>query len=155
AKVDCRGNECGKVHDVIVERKSGEVAFLSIDPNENFLGIRDTKRLVPWAVAVVSADGKVRLDASKEMGLASPETPSDAQTLNSGGMADMVYKAYDVKAPEFRAAKEMPAPERAGTDAWAKGGEICTGVKRDSLQTVSGNWKGMEEMRFGEAITPG
>jgi sporulation protein YlmC with PRC-barrel domain len=87
-KVDCRGNECGKVNDIILDRRSGEIGFLSIDPNQNFLGLSDTKRLIPWSVATVTLDGKVRIDASKEMVLASPETPADLATLNGGTHAE-------------------------------------------------------------------
>lgn len=101
-KVDCRGNDCGEVNEVILDRNSGEIGFLSIDPNENFLGIADTKRMIPWSVATVDLDGLVRIDASKEMVLASPETPSDLSTLNSGTHAERVYKAFDVPAPRFK-----------------------------------------------------
>jgi sporulation protein YlmC with PRC-barrel domain len=100
-KVDCRGNECGKVADVILDRNSGQVAFLSIDPNQNFLGIGDTKRLVPWSVATVSLDGTVRIDAAKEMVIASPETPSDISSLNSGQTSRSVYNAYQISEPRY------------------------------------------------------
>lgn len=97
AKLDCNGTDCGKVDDAIVDISGGRVAFLSIDPNENFLGIGDTKRLVPWTVATISLDGTVRLDATKDMILASPQTPSDLKTLN----ADMIYKSYQVPQPTW------------------------------------------------------
>ncbi len=104
-KIDCRGSDSGKVHDVILDRNSGEIGFLSIDPNQNFLGIGDTKRMIPWSVATVSIDGIVRIDASKEMVLASPETPADLSTLNTGTHAERVYKAFDVPAPRFQPSK--------------------------------------------------
>lgn len=104
-KVDCRGNECGKVQDVIVDRHSGEIGFLSIDPNQNFLGLRDTKRMIPWSVATVTSDGVVRIDASKNMILDSAETPADLATLNTGMHADRVYKSFDVPAPHFTPSK--------------------------------------------------
>jgi sporulation protein YlmC with PRC-barrel domain len=96
ARLDCRGSECGRVDDVVIEANSGTVAFLSIDPNQNFLGIADTKRLVPWTVATVAMDGRVRLDAGKEMVVASMETPSDITTLNTSGLDESVYKAYQM-----------------------------------------------------------
>jgi sporulation protein YlmC with PRC-barrel domain len=104
-KIDCRGNECGKVQDVIIDRHSGEIGFLSIDPNQNFLGIGDTKRLIPWSVATVTTDGVVRLDASKQMILESPQTPADLSTLNAGSHAERVYEAYDVPCPKFLSSK--------------------------------------------------
>ncbi len=104
-KIDCRGSECGTVQDIILDRNSGEIGFLSIDPNENFLGIRDTKRMIPWSITSVNLAGLVRIDASKEMVLASPETPSDLSTLNSGTHAERVYKAFNVSAPRFQPTK--------------------------------------------------
>jgi len=100
AKLDCRGNACGTVNEIIFELESGEVAFLSIDPNQNFLGIADTKRLVPWSVASVSMDGTVRIDASKDMVVGSVETPSDMNALANGG-ADTVYRSYQVDQRTF------------------------------------------------------
>lgn len=104
-KVDCRGSECGKVNDTIIDRNSGEIGFVSIDPNQNFLGIGDTKRLVPWSVATVTLEGPMRLDASKQMLMASPETPGDLATLNTGTNAERVYKAFGVASPRFEPAK--------------------------------------------------
>jgi sporulation protein YlmC with PRC-barrel domain len=104
-KIDCRGSDCGKVQDVVLDRNSGEIAFLSIDPNENFLGISDTKRMIPWSVATVTLRDVVRIDASKDMVLASPETPTDLATLNHGTHADRMYKAFDVPAPRFDSSK--------------------------------------------------
>jgi sporulation protein YlmC with PRC-barrel domain len=100
-KIDCRGNDCGKVQDVIIDRHSGEIGFLSIDPNQNFLGMGDTKRMIPWSVASVTSEGLVRIDASKSMILESAETPADLATLNSGTHAERVYKAFDVSSPRF------------------------------------------------------
>jgi sporulation protein YlmC with PRC-barrel domain len=106
SKVACRSLASGTVDDLVLERNSGHLAFLSIDPDENFLGIADTKRLVPWSVVTVFVDGTVHVDANKEMVLASPETPADLTTLNR---ADEVYKAYQVKGPSFRPAARSGA----------------------------------------------
>ncbi len=153
ARADCRGSECGKVNDVILERRSGGLAFLSIDPNENFLGIADTKRLVPWSVAAVASDGVVRLDASKEMVLASAVTPDDVSTLNSGGVAEMVYKAYEVRAPRFEAARSKPAgPVVANKEAWSRDGAICGAIRKDSARTVAGKSKGTEDVKVDEGV---
>jgi sporulation protein YlmC with PRC-barrel domain len=154
ARVDCRGSECGKVYDVILERDSGGLAFLSIDPNQNFLGIADTKRLVPWSVVSVASDGVARIDASKEMVLASPETPSDIATLNSSGVGGLVYKAYDVEAPKFEAAARPTheAPAMAGAEAWSRNGTICKAIRKDSARTVTGKSAGVTDVTFEQGI---
>ncbi len=97
ARLDCRGADCGKVDDVIIDAASGVVAFLSIDPNQNFLGIADTKRLVPWQIASIAMDGTVRVDTSKDMVLASMKTPSDVTTLNTSPEVGNIYGAYQVQ----------------------------------------------------------
>lgn len=137
-KVDARGNDCGKVYDVIVERNSGEVAFLSIDPNQNFLGIGDTKRLIPWSVVTVTLDGMVRTDASKEMVLASTETPSDLATLSTSDRAAAVYKAYGVAMPKFEVMQPTTLAMTPAGNAWAARGTVVSAIERGSAQTMSG-----------------
>jgi sporulation protein YlmC with PRC-barrel domain len=153
-KVDCRGNECGKIHDVILDRHSGVIGFLSIDPNQNFLGISDTKRLVPWSVATVMLDGGVRIDASKDMVLASPETPADLSALNSGTVADRAYKAYDVPAPRFEAPRPISAVSPGTENAWSASGSIIGAIERDSARSMAGKVIDVSEIKFKENHQP-
>ncbi len=152
-KVDCRGAECGTVDSVIVERGSGRVAFLAVDPDENFLGMGDTKRLVPWAVASVSLDKKVRLDADKDMILAAPEAPSDAGMLSSGTKAAMVYRAFKVERPDFerreRASLNVPA---RGDDRglWGGEGQIAKAIESAPTQTLTGTVQGVKTVECGK-----
>ncbi|MBX3359537.1 MAG: PRC-barrel domain-containing protein [Phycisphaeraceae bacterium] len=151
--VTCRGKQCGTVHDVIFERTSGDLAFLSIDPNENFLGIADTKRLVPWAVASVGSDGGIRLDASKEMILSSMETPTDLVSLNSS--AGSVYKAYDVAPPRFEPLPPAPPTAAAlGEDAWSTQGPVLRAIDRGSATKISGTVSNVHSVDLGEGVRP-
>ncbi|MCC6678558.1 MAG: PRC-barrel domain-containing protein [Phycisphaerales bacterium] len=154
-RVDCRGVECGKVDDVILASRSGEIALLSIDPNENFLGIADTKRLVPWSVATVGLDGTVRVDASKEMVLASPETPSDLSTLNTGTFPDQVYRAYDVPPPQLGTGAMHGAEGRGGPgDAWGRRGAILASSDATTQKTVDGKIVEITEVKFDGGAAP-
>lgn len=154
-KLDSRGEECGKVHDVIFDRTSGEVAFLSIDPNENFLGVGDTKRLVPWSVVSVPLDGAVRVDASKEMLLASTETPSDLSTLNTGDHAGSIYRAFKVDAPRFAAPTKPVADATRDTgDAWSASGAIIRAIEGESATIVTGTVLSVTDLRFEGGIAP-
>lgn len=158
--VICRGQECGKVNDLIVDRHSGNVAMISIDPNENFLGIADTKHLVPWQVTTVATDGTVRIDASKEMVLASPQTPSDVSQLNNGTTAAMVYKAYDVDVPSFRPVtmnsnwRNNDADQRHDQrkmtldNPWRKDGPIVRDVQKGSAVRVQGEVTEITQVTF-------
>jgi hypothetical protein len=153
-KIDCRGSECGKVRDIILDRNSGEIGFLSIDPNQNFLGISDTKHLLPWSIATVALDGTMRIDASKEMVLASPETPADLSTLNTGTNAERVYKAFNVPAPLFEAPRPVSLVKPDAGSAWAAHGPIISGIEAGSGKAMSGRVIDITEVRFDGGVQP-
>jgi sporulation protein YlmC with PRC-barrel domain len=137
AKIDCRGVACGTIDDVIIDMESGMAAFLSIDPDDNFLGIGDTKRLAPWTVASIGADGRIRIDAAKEMMLQTTPTPSDLTTLNQPGTTDAIYNAYQVPARDYnrwRDDSDMDNNDswRRDRDDWRRNrGTDATGTNRD------------------------
>lgn len=97
--VDCRGETCGKVKDVVMECSTGRVVFLVVDPDKGFMGVGDENRLVPWAIMTRSLDGKVHLDADKAMITSGPTTPADLKTLATDNSYKRIYNAYDVSAP--------------------------------------------------------
>jgi sporulation protein YlmC with PRC-barrel domain len=94
--VDCRGDKCGKVEDVVVECTTGRTVFLAIDPDKALLGIGDEDRLVPWSVMTRSPDGTVHLDATKAMVTSAPTSPKDLKTLADDNMYKRIYGVYDV-----------------------------------------------------------
>jgi len=115
--VDSRGSVCGKIEDLIIERNSGYVAFLSIDPDQNFMGIGDTKRLVPFAVANPRHDGKVSLDATKEMILASSPYPKNLDELRADDYRNKAYSGYQLHPQNFMAREHMnPAGSTGSTN---------------------------------------
>ena len=97
--VDCRGEACGKVKDVVMECTTGRVVFLIVDPDKNFLGVGDENRLVPWAIMTRSLDGKVHLDADKAMITSGLAAPSDLKSLGTNNEYKKVYGTYDVMVP--------------------------------------------------------
>ena len=105
-QIECRGEKCGKVSDLIIEVVSGQVAFLSVDPDQNILGIGDTKRMVPWTVVMAVGADKVMLDASKSMIVNAQQLPSDFRSFGTDGSYKNVYQAYDVQAPTFTPARD-------------------------------------------------
>lgn len=153
-KVDCRGLECGKVNTIIVERQSGDVAFVSIDPNQNFLGIGDTKHLVPWSVVGVTLDGAMRIDASKDMVLASSETPADLADLRIGSRAEDSYKAFDVPMPTFETPVLAPEMTPLAGPAWAAKGPIIQSLQPASAKHVEGNVTASTEVTFANGTPP-
>lgn len=154
-KVDCRGQETGKVNDVILDRNSGQLAFLSIDPNQNFLGIGDTKRLIPWSVAIVALDGTLRIDAAKEMVISSTETPKDISALNTGTQAASVYRAFDVPSPRYDLTPAVAAPATIGsTNHWAKRGPIIRAIVSNSNAMITGEVISVSQVAFQDGAQP-
>jgi hypothetical protein len=134
----CRGKNCGELDDLLVERISGTVAFVSVDPNENFFGIADVKRMMPWSVAVVQPKGEIGLDASREMVLGSPRTPGEPESLNAGPTVERVWNLYEVSRPEYRARPVEPVVAVGSIDSWSAGGNILGAMDVKSEQSVSG-----------------
>jgi sporulation protein YlmC with PRC-barrel domain len=151
-KIDCRGSECGKVHDIIIDRKSGELAFISVDPNQNFLGISDTKRLIPWSVATVTIEGTMRIDATKDMVLASPQTPAEITELNRGVQAEGVYKAFDVPVPQFEPSAPTAAMGAEDTNPWGSRGAIISRIEPGSDKTMSGKVVEVFDVKFDGGV---
>jgi sporulation protein YlmC with PRC-barrel domain len=108
-KLDCRGDNCGHVEDLVVECTSGRVAFLVVDPDKGALGVGDKNRLVPWSVAYVSVDDKVRLDATKDMINSAPTIKGNYRDLGKGDEWRTVYTTYGVSPVMF-------TPARGGDD---------------------------------------
>ncbi|MGH7244858.1 MAG: PRC-barrel domain-containing protein [Phycisphaerales bacterium] len=99
--IQARGEKCGKVDDLIVETGTGRVVFLSIDPDQNVLGIGDTKRLIPWGVAMVITKDDVLLDATKAMITSAPETPKDLALVSSDAKYQNIYQGYGISEPYY------------------------------------------------------
>jgi len=137
-KVDCRGNEVGKVNELILEQSSGEAAFLSVDPNKNFIGINESKIMVPWSVTTAMLDGHIRIDASKEMILASAQTPADLSSLNSSAVYDRVYKPYGVASSRFDSNRSASGRREQGNGAWSASGPVIGSIDRDSAKRIEG-----------------
>jgi len=99
--ITARGEKCGKVEDLIVETGTGRVAFVSIDPDQNVLGIADTKRLVPWGVITLITTDGVSIDASKAMITSAPETPKDLAMLSGDSKYQNIYQGYGISEPYY------------------------------------------------------
>ncbi len=99
--ITARGEKCGKIEDLIVETGTGRVVFVSIDPDQNVLGIADTKRVVPWGVITIITTDGVTLDATKAMITSAPETPKDLAMLSGDSKYQNVYQGYGISEPYY------------------------------------------------------
>lgn len=114
--ISARGERCGKIDDLIIEVGNGRIAYLSIDPDQNVLGIADKKRLVPWGVAMlITADG-VMLDATKAMIVNAPVAPSDLATLSSDSQFRGIYQGYGISEPYYNRSTDPSMPSSRNRD---------------------------------------
>ncbi|MDZ4753147.1 MAG: PRC-barrel domain-containing protein [Phycisphaerae bacterium] len=90
-----RGQRCGEIEDLYVDLGNWDVPVAAIDPDQNFLGIADTIRLVPFSLIMIPTTGPIQVDATKEMVLAAPKA-SDARNANESFWSG-VYTAYGVQ----------------------------------------------------------
>lgn len=99
---DARGISSGDIEGALIERRSGRVAFLLFDPNENFLGIGDTVSMVPWNVAYINSAMNVNFDADASAFKNAMEVPDDLGTLRTAASVEPAYRAFQVRPAQFR-----------------------------------------------------
>jgi len=102
-----RWDDAGSIEGAVIELNSGRVAMLALDPDENFLGIGDELRVVPWTLVSVGND-EVTIDADVEMLRGSDFTPEDVVTLTSPVQLEPVYGAYGVQVASFERTERDP-----------------------------------------------
>jgi len=143
AEARASDEEGGEVQNVIVERMSGHIAFIGFDPNENVMGWGDEIILVPWDLVSVNSDHKVRIDATRDMLLASEPVPDDIESLTAAPMPGSIYNAYGIEAPVYRPRWNVQrsttmTPQNPGNDPWATEGAITRAFRSGPEANVSG-----------------
>ena len=132
----------GEVQDVIIERRSGRIAMIGFDPNENLLGLADTIRCVPWSVVSVRDDETVAIDATIDMLTSCQEMPAEVSAFNAPSRLEPVYRAFEVDVERFE-----PLARDSGRDVSAKDGYGWLDAARHGKDTtISGTvvslWSG-------------
>ena len=137
------GEDSGEIEDAVMEASTGNVFMLSLDPNENILGIGDELRCVPWAIAAIGRE-RVRIDATEEMLQKCEPMPDDVQVFITPVRLQTAYSAFDVPADTFE-----PRPNDAWSEAYALGGweargPLAAAVNRGASSSVQGMLERME-----------
>lgn len=91
----------GDIEDAVIELSSGRIALLCFDPDENFLGLGDTVRCIPWSIAIVDREGDVRFDASRDMLLKAPTMPENVRDFSDAALLRETHATFGVDAPRF------------------------------------------------------
>lgn len=90
-EVKCREELSGEIENLVIDHAAERVTAYVIDPNDNFLGVADTTRLIPASVASPTIGGTVYLDATKDMILRAPAAPDNLNDLNMRWELDKVF----------------------------------------------------------------
>jgi len=126
----------GEVQEVVIERRSGQVAFIGFDPNENLLGIADEIKVVPWPLLSVGSDHKVRIDASSEMLKSAEKFPDDVTVYQDSARLGPLYRGFAIQPAVFKARADS---DRAiADDGWGKDGFYSKAFIDGEVATVSG-----------------
>ncbi|MCC5824465.1 MAG: PRC-barrel domain-containing protein [Phycisphaerales bacterium] len=105
ANAEARGISSGKIDDAIVERRSGKIAFLAFNPNENFLGIGDRISIVPFTVARIDRELTVNIDADQQILSNAMAMPDNVERLQSENTLNAAYRPFDTRPVQFRPAE--------------------------------------------------
>ena len=122
--VEIDGSTSGEIQSGVIETGSGSLAFIGLDPNENFLGLADKIVLTPWSVIRVNSALGVSLDAPATAIDGAMEMPSDLKDLQSRARLERAYSAFDVRPARFersRSAEHDQTPERSRDGALRSG----------------------------------
>jgi hypothetical protein len=101
AKAMALDEDGGSVHSAVIERRSGRIALIGFDPNENFLGIGDTLRCVPWPVVSIRDDDVVVIDASSHMLQTCEALPDDVTVFAAPVRLEPVYRVFQIEVEQF------------------------------------------------------
>ena len=132
----------GEVQELIFDRVSGTLAFLALDPNENFLGMGDTLRLIPWPTVAAIGDDTVSLDATNSMINGALEFKGDLDEINSFERIDFSYRVFSVEPSQLEVDREdvSDSPRRVvpSDSMWARDGVIERQLRNVDAKTLSG-----------------
>lgn len=127
----------GEIQQIILEETSGHIAFIGFDPNENVLGIADDIVLVPWSLVRVDSTHEARIDANKDMLVASQEVPDDLGELSNQDRLARIYDAYGVEAQTFYDRRDSMSSAKP-TSQWNSDGKLMRAFRDGKELTFSG-----------------
>lgn len=114
-----RTKNAGSIEGAIIELHSHRVAMLTLDPDENFLGIADELACVPWSVAGFNSKG-VSLDADQDMLAADTLAPEEVTLMTRRDQLTRVYSAFDMKPAAFERTRTDDSTSRSNAERTKK-----------------------------------
>jgi len=141
----------GEIEGAVLELHTGRVAMLTLDPDENFLGIADETKCVPWSIVGIG-DDEVRIDADKEMLMRCTELPEDVRVFRAPSRLNPVYTVFSVEPAAFTPRSQRPVTafevnnERDLSEAYRRGASVAmrgsiVGLKDGTPFGLDRTWK--------------
>jgi sporulation protein YlmC with PRC-barrel domain len=149
ADAESRGNDSGEVQDIIVERNSGRIAFLAFDANENFLGIGDEIRLIPWSMVAIDRDLNANIDADAATIGRAVQMPEDLEAFGSGQELNTAYTAFGTEPTRF---ERMSGDHQDRDDRGTNGSGRETGARDMSGDAWGKNSAMVKALSEGEKV---
>ena len=139
ANVDAAGEDGGHIASLIIERTSGVVAFVVIDPDDATMDINEQNHLAPYAAFAIETADQVKFSRNREALLTSPIQPKSADDYNNQTYRHSIYKTYGIETPSFdadRDAGEWLASD--GLGGWSADGPYATAMNGAKTRDISG-----------------
>lgn len=137
-----RDERGGEISDTVIEVASGRIAMLAFDPNEAFLGIGDTHRVVPWSIAAIGPD-TVTLDADQQMLTRGEAFPDNVSVYTNSLRLNPVYRAFGVDVVEFEPRDHEDWTYRSTYRGWSSGEKFADAVGDGDRFIINGTVRGM------------
>ncbi|HZR17410.1 MAG TPA: PRC-barrel domain-containing protein [Verrucomicrobiae bacterium] len=90
------GEDLGKLEDLVLDRRTGQIAFAIIGKGR-LLGLGEKPHVVPWQEATIDSEKQVTLNIDKQKMQSGPTVSSDYSELNNPDAVLVIYKFYEVQ----------------------------------------------------------
>ena len=150
--VEIGGSTSGEIQNTVLETTSGRVAFFGFDPNDNFLGLGDEVRLVPWSAMNIAADMTVWSESSEEELGNAELMPEDLSTMRTVKSIENAYHRFGMSVPSFSSESDESHRTRLNTkhsgNAWSKDSSLVEDFANGKSVRLSGEFLSMGTTRL-------
>jgi len=89
------GEDLGKVEDLIVDPKTGQITFAIV--GKGILGVSRKSRPVPWQAVKINSEKQVTVNMDKQKMDSAPTVNSDYSDLNDPDAVLVIYRFYEIQ----------------------------------------------------------
>jgi sporulation protein YlmC with PRC-barrel domain len=89
------GEDLGKVEDLIVDPKTGQITFAIV--GKGILGVSSKSRPVPWQAVKINSEKQVTVNMDKQKMDSAPTVGSDYSDLKNPDAVLVIYRFYEIQ----------------------------------------------------------